>query len=107
MNEQPSINAAAFITKEQLASIGVNLPDEQIAALIQHIEDSASNLIVEEVLESLTAEQLKELESLQESGASDEQINNWFRSAIPEYDNIIEDNVTIILGELAENADKL
>lgn len=107
MNEQPSINAAAFITKEQLASIGVNLPDEQIAALIQHIEDSASNLIVEEVLESLTVEQLKELESLQESGASDEQINNWFRSTIPEYDNIIEDNVTIILGELAENADKL
>lgn len=107
-NDQTQLNIrATIVTKAQLNSIGVNLPDDQMQALIQHVEETINERISEEVVESLTDEQLAELVKMQDSNVSAEEIDAWIREQIPEYDEIIEDNVAIVLGELVENSDAI
>ena len=107
-NDQTQLNIrATIVTKAQLNSIGVNLPDDQMQALIQHVEETINERISEEVVESLTDEQLAELVKMQDSNVSAEEIDAWIRERMPEYDEIIEDNVAIVLGELVENSDAI
>ena len=107
-NDQTQLNIqATIVTKAQLNSIGISLPDDQMQALIQHVEETINERISEEVVESLTDEQLAELVKMQDSNAPAEEIDAWIRERVPEYDEIIEDNVTIVLGELVENSDAI
>ena len=107
-NDQTQLNIrVTIVTKAQLNSIGISLPDDQMQALIQHVEETINERISEEVVESLTDEQLAELVKMQDSNAPAEEIDAWIRERVPEYDEIIEDNVTIVLGELVENSDAI
>jgi hypothetical protein len=107
-NDQTQLNIrVTIVTKAQLNSIGISLPDDQMQALIQHVEETINERISEEVVESLSDDQLKELVKLQTSNAPAEEIDAWIREHIPEYDEIIEDNVAIVLGELVENSDAI
>ena len=105
-NDNITINAT-IITKSRLNAIGIKLPDDQIEALIQHVEDTVNERIGEEIVDSLDDDQLKELVKLQDSGASDDEVVQWIKERIPDYDEIIEDNVRIVLGELIENSDAI
>lgn len=107
-NDQPQLSIqATIVTKAQLNSIGISLPDDQMQALIQHVEETINERISEEVVELLSDDQLKELVELQTGNASAEEIDAWIRERVPEYDEIIEDNVAIVLGELVENSDAI
>ena len=40
-NDQPQLSIqATIVTKAQLNSIGISLPDDQMQALIQHVEET-------------------------------------------------------------------
>ena len=107
-NDQTQLNIrVTIVTKAQLNSIGINLPEDQMQALIHHIEDTINSQIGEEIVESLDDDQLKELVQMQDNDASAEEIDAWIRARVPEYDEIIEDNVAIVLGELADNSDAI
>ena len=107
-NDQTQLNIrVTIVTKAQLNSIGINLPEDQMQALIQHAEDTINSQIGEEVVESLDDDQLKELVQMQDNDAPAEEIDAWIRARVPEYDEIIEDNVAIVLGELADNSDAI
>lgn len=107
-NDQTQLNIrVTIVTKAQLNSIGINLPEDQMQALIQHVEDTINSQIGEEIVESLDDGQLKELVQMQDNDAPAEEIDAWIRARVPEYDEIIEDNVAIVLGELADNSDAI
>ena len=107
-NDQTQLNIrVTIVTKAQLNSIGINLPEDQMQALIQHVEDTINSQIGEEIVESLDDDQLKVLVQMQDIVAPAEVIDAWIRERIPEYDEIIEDNVAIVLGELANNSDAI
>ena len=107
-NDQTQLNIrVTIVTKAQLNSIGINLPEDQMQALIQHVEDTINSQIGEEIVESLDDDQLKELIQMQDNDAPAEEIDAWIRARVPEYDEIIEDNVAIVLGELADNSDAI
>ncbi len=107
-NQHTQVNIqATMITKAQLSSVGINLPDEQAQALIQHVEDTVNERISEEIVDSLDDAQLAELVALQDDDVPAEQVEAWIRERVPEYDEIIEDNVTIVLGELVENSEAI
>ena len=107
-NDQTQLNIrVTIVTKAQLNSIGINLPEDQMQALIHHIEDTINSQIGEEIVESLDDDQLKELVQMQDNDAPAEEIDAWIRARVPEYDEIIEDNVAIVLGELANNSDAI
>lgn len=61
-----------------------------------------NELVGEEIYESLTEEEARELIALQESGADLEEVEKWIAAHVPDYDNIIEDNVIIAVGEQME-----
>jgi hypothetical protein len=107
-NQHTQVNIqATMITKAQLSSVGINLPDDQAQALIQHVEDTVNERISEEIVDSLDDVQLAELVALQGDDVPAEQVEAWIRERVPEYDEIIEDNVTIVLGELVENSEAI
>ena len=107
-NQHTQVNIqATMITKAQLSSVGINLPDDQAQALIQHVEATVYERISEEIVDSLDDAQLAELVALQGDDVPAEQVEAWIRERVPEYDEIIEDNVTIVLGELVENSEAI
>lgn len=107
-NQHTQVNIqATMITKAQLSSVGINLPDDQAQALIQHVEDTVNERISEEIVDSLDDAQLAELVALQGDDVPAEQVEAWIRERVPEYDEIVEDNVTIVLGELVENSEAI
>lgn len=107
-NQHTQVNIqATMITKAQLSSVGINLPDDQVQALIQHVEDTVNERISEEIVDSLDDAQLAELVALQGDDVPAEQVEAWIRERVPEYGEIIEDNVTIVLGELVENSEAI
>lgn len=107
-NQHTQVNIqATMITKAQLSSVGINLPDDQAQALIQHVEETVNERISEEIVDSLDDAQLAELVALQDGDVPVEQLEAWIRERVPEYDEIVEDNVTIVLGELVENSEAI
>ena len=107
-NQHTQVNIeATMITKAQLSSVGINLPDDQAQALIQHVEETVNERISEEIVDSLDDAQLAELVALQDGDVPVEQLEAWIRDRVPEYDEIVEDNVTIVLGELVENSEAI
>lgn len=94
-----------YITKDELLSLGIDLSDQDIDSLIAHLNDTVEERIGAEITESLTDEQLSELLDLQESTDDDNKIGEWIATHVPEYEQIVQDNIDITLGELAENAD--
>lgn len=95
-----------IITESMLKAYGVKLGDQDIASLLQHLNDTLNERVGVEITDSLNDDQLDELLKLQES-SDDEQVGEWIEQHVPELQEIIQDEVDILLGELAENADGL
>ena len=95
-----------IITKELLEEYGIELGSQDVASLLQHLNDTLNERIGAEVTDSLEDEQLDELLKLQES-AGDEQVGAWIEQHVSELQQIIQDETDILLGELAENANHM
>jgi len=89
-----------YVTKEMLADLGLDVSDDQLA----HLNETVEERIGVEITESLNDDQLKELLALEESGSEDE-LGNWIAEHIPEYQEIIEDNIDIVIGEFVDEND--
>lgn len=93
-----------IITRDLLEQAGINLENQDIDALLDHLNQELEERVGAEITASLSDEQLKEMLDIQEH-ASDEQLAEWLTTNVPELEQITQDEVDIILGELAENAD--
>ncbi|HSW91678.1 MAG TPA: DUF5663 domain-containing protein [Candidatus Saccharimonadales bacterium] len=93
-----------FITKESLLNLGINLDGQDVDSLLDHLNDTLQERVGTELTESLNDEQLKTLVELQDK-ATDEEVGNWLEANVPEFEQIVKDEIDILLGELAENTD--
>jgi hypothetical protein len=93
-----------IITRELLEQAGVDLTNKDIDALLDHLNQELEERVGGEITASLSDEQLKEMIDIQEH-ATEEQLIEWMTTNVPELDQITQDEIDIILGELAENAD--
>jgi len=93
------------LNKEFFESIGVQLDDEMRKALSEHYDSTLSDRVTTEIVETLNDDQLQALQALKD--APDEELQTWLVANVPELNEIIEDEVAILLGEIAENSDKL
>lgn len=97
-----------YITKDALLALGINLGDQDIDSLLAHLNDTVEERIGAEITESLSDEQLQELIALQDANPEDdEKIGEWIAAHVPDYEAIVQDNIDITLGELAEGADDI
>ena len=92
--------------KELLESIGVNLDDENRQILGQQIQQTLSERVGTEITQFLEEDQKQQFDQIVESD-NQEVLIEWLNNNVPDYKNIVSDEVDILLGELAENNGKL
>lgn len=88
-----------YITRDDLLDLGVKEAD--VDAILKQLNDKAEQLIGDEIIESLTEEDVQKLVDLQET-ASDDELGNWISEHVPDYPAIVQDNIDIVLGDFAE-----
>lgn len=93
-----------IITKQLLDAAGVVVKAEDEQALIDHLNEVLEDRVGAEVVESLDDDQLDELATLQESDNQDA-IQSWMQKNVPEMEDIVKDEIDILLGEVAKDAD--
>ncbi len=94
-----------LLNKQFLQDIGVTLDDQTYETLSQHYEETLNERVITEIIDELDEKQLQELHSLtsQDAGA----LNQWLAANVPKLDEIIEDEIAILLGEIAESSEKI
>lgn len=93
-----------YITEDSLKKLGINLGDQDVTSLLAHLNETLEERVGTEITEALDDDQLQTLLELQEK-ASDEEVGTWLQANVPEFEQIVQDEIDIILGELAENSD--
>jgi hypothetical protein len=95
-----------LITRELLDEFGIELGNQDEASLLEHLNSTLEERVGTEITESLDEPQLKELVELQEKG-TDEEIAVWLEKNVPDLQEITQDEIDILIGELAENSDAI
>ena len=96
-----------YITKEILDAVGIAIPnDVEEEELLKHLNETLAERIGEEIAASLDDDRLDEMMVIQESGDS-VKLGEWLATNVPDLQEIAEDERDILLGEIADNADKL
>ena len=98
------MNTTPLLTKQFLEDLGINLTDEDYVSLAHSYEEVLYARIVNEVVQELSDDQLEQMQSLQTEG---DKILPWLKENVPQLKDIIEDEVAILLAEIAENSDQL
>ena len=93
-----------FITKDSLLKLGINLEGQDVDSLLAHLNDTLEERVGSEITDSLDENQLKTLVEMQET-AGDQEIGEWLKTNVPEFEQMVQDEIDIILGELAEGAE--
>jgi len=93
-----------YITEENLKNLGIDLEGKDVASLITHLNDTLEERVGAEITDTLNDEQLKTLVDMQEN-ADEEEVGKWLQENVPEFEQIVQDEIDILLGELAENTD--
>lgn len=95
-----------YITKETLDAFGISLQGHDEASLLEHLNDTLKERIGTEIAALLDDARLNELLDLQET-ASDDQVGDWLAQNVPELPQIVQDEIDILMGELADNTDSI
>ncbi len=95
-----------YITKQDLIDLGIAVNENEVEALLTHLNEQLEERVGVEITESLDDEKLAEFVELQET-ADDTKIGEWLQANVPELQAIVQDEIDILLGDLAENADGL
>lgn len=93
-----------YITKDSLIALGIAVDDATADSLIAHLNETVNERVGLEITEQLDDDQLLELATLQET-ASGEELGAWIAKRVPDYKQIVSDNIDIVIGELAAGAD--
>ena len=96
---------SALLNKEFLSRVGVEIDDVTYDLLSDHYEHTLNERVMTEVVNYLDEVKLIELNEIK--NADDETIRNWLMTNVPELDEIIEEEVAVLLGEIAKFADNL
>lgn len=96
----------ALITKELLDEFGITVAEADLENFLAHANQTLDERVGAEIADSLDDEQLAVLANLQESN-DDEAVSAWLEQHVPELAQIAQDEIDILLGELAESSDAL
>jgi hypothetical protein len=95
-----------YITEETLQTFNVDLTGKDQESLLEYLNETLQERVGTEVAAMLDDTKLKELLDKQET-ASDEEMGAWLMQNIPELQQIVQDEINILMGELDENTDAI
>ncbi|MDB5176800.1 MAG: hypothetical protein JWN75_468 [Candidatus Saccharibacteria bacterium] len=90
-----------YITKQSLTALGIQLNDADADSLIAHFNEVVEEMIGDEIIDTLTDDQVEELVTLQKT-ASDDEIGTWIADHVPDYEQIVSDNIDIAIADMVE-----
>lgn len=93
-----------YITADDLRNLGVSLDDEAMSKLLDELNEKVDNMVGHEIITSLTPEDVEILAEMQDK-VSEEEIAEWIVEHVPDYEEIIEDNRNIVLGDYVDEND--
>lgn len=96
-----------YITKETLDAFGISLEEHDESSLLEHLNDTLRERIGTEIAALLDDAKLEELLTLQESPDGDAKTGDWLAQNVPELPQIVQDEIDILMGELADNTDSI
>lgn len=91
------------ITLEDLQSIGIDLPQEQVGSTLSGINNTLNERIGVEITEALNDKQLDEMMAVKQSGDQDA-LASWMSTNVADLTDIVSDERDILLGEIADKA---
>lgn len=94
-----------LLNKKFLEDIGVTMDAQTYSALSEHYEQTLNERVMAEIIDELNENQLEELHSL--NGREADLVREWLVANLTNLDEIIEDEVAILLGEIAESSDQI
>ena len=95
-----------MITIDQMTlnNLGIDLGNST-NDFLKHVEDQLEERVGVAVTELLSDKQLKELVQITESGKNDD-AQTWIATQIPDYKDLVQVEVDILLGEIAASKQK-
>jgi hypothetical protein len=93
-----------FITQQQLNDYGIYVDKDENEVLIEHLNETLEERVGAEIIDELNDKQLAKYLQLQQGG-SNEDIASWLEQNVPDLKGLVQDEIDILLGELAENVD--
>jgi hypothetical protein len=92
--------------KQILDALEVKLDEKQQAALHEHMQTTLQERVGLALAELLDDDEVSELIKLTHQ---DDQAGlvAWLDAHVPDYQEVVQDEIDILLGELAENSDQL
>lgn len=95
-----------LITATTLHDLGIHKSKSEEVKLIAHFQETLNERIGASTMEVLTDEQADRLVVLSRLGDA-EKITAWLQKNVPEFDQIVQNEYDILMGELADSSDKL
>lgn len=94
-----------YITQSTLETLGIDLTGEDVDALLDDLNETLQERVGTEITQSLNEDQLKKLVELQES-ASETEIGEWLQKNVPDMQQIIQNEIDILIGEIVEDEEE-
>jgi hypothetical protein len=93
------------LTQEFLQSIGITLDDATFTAFAEHFDTTLKDRILTDIINELDDDQLNHLEQLK--NADGDELWRWIQANVTDLHEVIQNEVDILFGDLAENADHI
>jgi hypothetical protein len=94
-----------YITQSTLETLGIDLTGEDVDALLDDLNETLQERVGTEITQSLSEDQLEELVDLQDS-ATEAEIGDWLQKSIPDLQQIIQNEIDILIGEIVEDEEE-
>lgn len=94
------------LTTDMLHDLGINKSEQEEADLIAHFETTLNERVGAALLDELDDVQAEKLLALTDKG-DEEATTDWLRTTLPNFDDIVQDEYDLLMGELADSADKV
>ncbi len=95
----------AIISQSFLEDIGISLDQQTYEAFAAHFEETLGDRIIDGIIDTLSDEELEQLTQLRAD--DDANLQTWLQSHVPDLKEIIEDELAILVGEIAENSEQI
>lgn len=100
------MNNQTYINEDVLNNFGITVSDDDKASLLDHLNETLQERIGTEIAAMLDDAKLEQLVEIQDTGTED-QVGAWLAENVPELDEIVEDEIAILMGELADSRDDI
>ena len=93
------------ITTEELRGLNPDMSDEALQNMADKLNEKIDELVGEEVVSSLTPDDVETLADLQDT-ASEQELADWITAHVPDYPEIMQNNKDIVIGDYADSLEE-